>query len=62
MEMAELVVHEIANDEIKVVIKENNNSKHKFPPPHKLNLDVSKLEKLGWEVNRNLKEIFKRTI
>lgn len=32
MEMAQLVAHELANDEIKVVIKANENSKHKFPP------------------------------
>ena len=61
MEMAELVAHEIANDEIKVVIKENNNSKRKFSPPHKLNLDVSKLEKMGWEKSRNLKDMYCRT-
>lgn len=58
MEMAELVAHEIANDEIKVVIKENNNSTRKFSPPHKLNLDVSKLEKLGWRAEKNLLEMY----
>lgn len=58
MEMAKLVAYEIANDEIKVVIKETNNSKRKFPPPHKLNLDVSKLEKLGWCATKLLKEMY----
>lgn len=61
IEMAQLVAHEIANDEIKVVIKENNNSKRKFSPPHKLNLDVSKLEKLGWEAEKCLEEMYRRT-
>lgn len=60
LEMAQLVAREIANDEIKVVIKENNNSKHKFSPPHKLNLDVSKLEKLGWRVEKSLREMYIR--
>lgn len=60
MEMPQLVAREIANDEIKVVIKENNNSKHKFSPPHKLNLDVSKLEKLGWEAEKILLEMYWR--
>lgn len=58
IEMAELVAHEIANDEIKVVIKENNNSKRRFSPPHKLNLDVSKLEMLGWRADKNLLEMY----
>lgn len=58
MEMAQLVAREIANDEIKVVIKENNNSKHKFSPPHKLNLDGSKLEKMGWRAEKNLLEMY----
>lgn len=59
MEMAELVAHEIANDEIDVVIEENNNSKRRFPPPHKLNLDVSKIEKLGWRAMKSLVEMYK---
>lgn len=58
MEMAQLVAREIANDEINVVIKENNNSKHKFSPPHKLNLDGSKLEKMGWRAEKNLLEMY----
>lgn len=58
MEMAQLVAHELANDEIKVMIKENENSKRKFPPPHKLNLDVSKLEGLGWNATKLLKEMY----
>ena len=62
MEMAQLVVHELANDEIKVVIKVNENSKHKFPPPHNLNLDVSKLEFLGWRATRSLIEMYGRMI
>ena len=60
MEMAQLVAHELANDEIKVVIKANENSKHKFPPPHKLNLDVSKLEGLGWNATKSLVELYRR--
>lgn len=62
MEMAQLVAREIANDEIKVVIKENNNSKRKFPLPHKLNLDVSKLEKIGWSAEKGLREMYIRIL
>lgn len=61
MEMAQLVAHELANDEIKVVIKANENSKHKFSPPHKLNLSVSKLEMLGWKKSSSLKDMYCRT-
>ena len=60
MEMAQLVAHELANDEIKVMIKENENSKRKFSPPHKLNLDVSKLECLGWRAIRCLVDMYRR--
>lgn len=60
VEMAQIVAHKLANDEIKVVIKTNENSKRKFPPPHKLNLDVSKLEKLGWRATRCLVEMYGR--
>lgn len=61
MEMAELVAHELTNDEIKVVIKVDENSKRKFTPTHKLNLDVSKLEGLGWRATRSLVEMYKCT-
>lgn len=60
MEMAQLVAHELANDEIKVVIKINENSKRKFLSPHKLNLDVSKLEGLGWNATKSLVEMYGR--
>lgn len=58
--MAQLVAHELANNEIKVVIKVNENSKRKFPSPHKLNLNVSKLENFGWRATRCLVEMYGR--
>lgn len=60
LEMAQLVAHELANNEIKVVIKVNENSKRKFPSPHKLNLNVSKLENFGWRATRCLVEMYGR--
>lgn len=60
MEMAELVTQKIANSEIKIIIKENDSSKLKFPPSHKLNLDVCHLEKLGWKAEKNLEEMYRR--
>lgn len=58
-EMAELVIRELSNNEIRVVIKENQNNKLKYSPTHKLNLDTEKLEKLKWEATKNLDEMYK---
>lgn len=60
LEMAQLVAHELANNEIKLVIKVNENSKRKFPSTHKLNLNVSKLENFGWRATRCLVEMYGR--
>lgn len=58
-EMAELVIRELTNNEIRVVIKEDQNSKLKYPPIHKLNLDTEKLEKLKWKPTKKLDEMYK---
>lgn len=63
VEMAQLVVHEIAHDSIKVhvpMIKLDADSK--FPPPHHLNLDTSRIYKLGWRPSIGLKEMYLRMI
>lgn len=61
VEMAQLVVHEIAHDSIKVhvpMIKLDADSK--FSPPHHLNLDTSKIYKLGWRPSVGLREMYLR--
>lgn len=61
VEMAQLVAHEIAHDSIKVhvpTIKLDADSK--FPPPHHLNLDTSKIYKLGWRPSIGLKDMYLR--
>lgn len=61
VEMAQLVAHEIAHDSIKVhvpAIKLDADSK--FPPPHHLNLDISKIYKLGWRPSVGLREMYLR--
>lgn len=61
VEMAQLVAHEIAADKIKVQVPENvTENDSRFPPPHHLNLDVTKLEKLGWRPEKGLKEMYLR--
>lgn len=61
VEMAQLVAHEIAHDSIKVhvpTIKLDADSK--FSPPHHLNLDTSKIYKLGWRPSIGLKDMYLR--
>ena len=60
-EMAQMVAEQIAEKKIQVqYLRQNDNLK--FPPPHRLNLDVRKLEKLGWKSLRGLKEMYLRMI
>lgn len=61
VEMAQLVVHEIAHDSITLhtpAIKLEADSK--FPPPHHLNLDIDKIYKLGWRPSIELREMYLR--
>ena len=61
IEMAQLIAHEIAHDSIKVhvpMIKLDADSKFFFP--HHLNLDTSKLYKLGWRPSVGLREMYLR--
>lgn len=61
VEMAQMVAHEIAHDSIKVhvpMIKLDADSK--FSPPHHLNLDTSKIYKLGWRPSVGLREMYLR--
>lgn len=62
VEMAKLVACEIAKDRINVCIPTDGKHEKKFPPPHNLNLDTSKLEKLGWKANIDLNNMYKRMI
>lgn len=62
-EMAELVVNDISNREIKLVFNfDNKNDTKIFMPQMCMNLDIKKLKKLGWNSNYNLKNMYKRTI
>ncbi len=61
-EMAELVAKNVAGGEIKVLFDENMNSAKKFPPSHRLFLDVSRLEDLGWRAEAGLLEMYGRVL
>ncbi|CBK78192.1 Nucleoside-diphosphate-sugar epimerases [[Clostridium] cf. saccharolyticum K10] len=56
--LAELAVKEIGDGSIKIHLKAQDVEKGKYPPAHKLMLDVSKIEALGWEPASGLKEMY----
>lgn len=60
VEMANMVATKIAHDKIKITINFDKENGNKFPPPHRLNLDVNKLDKLGWKAIKNLKNMYLR--
>ncbi|OUP86861.1 UNVERIFIED_ORG: nucleotide sugar dehydratase [Lacrimispora saccharolytica] len=57
-EMAEMVASKIADGRISVQFASDENSRKQFSPPHRLLLDVSRLEALGWEATAGLKEMY----
>lgn len=62
-EMADLVANKISLNKIKVLVSLNNTEEVKaFMPQMYMNLDVSKLKKLNWTANKNLEEMYRRTI
>lgn len=63
VEMAKLVAEEIAGNAIAVKVPaEINENSSQFPPPHRLYLDVTKLQSLGWRPTRGLKDMYRRMI
>ena len=61
-EMAEFVAKNIAGGEISVLFNDNVDSAKKFSPPHRLFLDVSRLEGLGWSARAGLLEMYGRVL
>ena len=62
VDMAQMVALELAQGDVKIKFNIDKNNEKKFPPPHHLNLDVNKLEKLGWKPTRNLMDMYLRMI
>lgn len=58
-EMAEMVCREFGDSKIKVVIS-NSDDVSIYPKPSFLNLDVSSIQKMGWNYSGNLKDIYER--
>lgn len=61
-EMADLVARRCAQGKIKVVIQEEDCAKFGYAPILKMNLDTTKLRKLGWEPTINLEKSYHRLI
>lgn len=57
-EMAEIVASEIAGGRIRVEIDRQEGGGKKYPPTHRLMLDVSKLEALGWKPETGLRQMY----
>ena len=61
-EMAEMVSEILSDGKSKVVIKIDEETRKKYPPAHKLKLDTSKLENLGWKATCDLEEMYKKMV
>lgn len=59
-EMAQMVAHELADDEIMVTVSENNDACKKYPPVHFYNLGIKAISELGWRPTCRLVEMYKR--
>lgn len=57
-EMAELVVNECANRKIEIRVEVDGENQYGFAPTLKMNLDTTKLQRLGWRPRFGLKEMF----
>lgn len=62
LEMAEMVARELTDNTIRVEVKLDKDSALKFPPSHRLNLQVNKLCELGWQPTMALSEMYQRMI
>ena len=58
-EMGELVAREVAGGKIRVRTEENGDAS-RYPAPSFLNMDIAKIQKLGWEPRHDLVWMYKR--
>lgn len=61
-EMANMVAKRFGESNIKVVIEQNENDNNGYAPTLHMNLDTSKLRKLGWEPQVDLETMFRLMI
>lgn len=61
-EMAELVSDTLSEGRSKVTVQIDEENIKKYPPAHKLKLDTTKLENLGWHARYGLDEMYRRMV
>lgn len=61
-DMADMVANDMADGHICVIASSRDNSGGKFPPPHRLKLDTTKIESLGWKPLTGLKGMYRRLL
>lgn len=62
VDMAQLVCREIAKDKITVKYSFEDINNYGYTPEFKLNLDVSKIEQLGWHPNNDLRTSYESLV
>ena len=62
LEMAKLVSQLFSNAKTKIVFSEDPHNATKYPLAHDLNLDINKLESLGWHPSVSLSDMYIRMV
>ena len=62
LEMAEMVANKFSNPRVHIVVLNDADLNKKYPAEHKLKLDTSKIERLGWKATTGLQDMYARMI
>ncbi len=62
LEMAHLVARTLGQGKPQVIVRAFTQDRAKYPPSHKLRLDTTKLEALGWKPGYGLEEMYQRMV
>ena len=61
-EMAQMVSRQFSDGQTKILFSSDRSAAEKYPPGHRLKLDVTKLTALGWRPSTGLEEMYSRMI
>lgn len=62
VDMARMLARNPGDNAFNVVVPSEEEYNEKYCPTHKLNLDISKIQSLGWNPSKNLMEMYERMI